>query len=1829
VVREDIPGDSKLVAYYTVKPQWLDRGPDAALVAAQPEAWRDIYDGRYEEEGASAGQGDASVWIDSRSGRPYPPEAMQEWIATTVERIAELGASSILEIGCGSGQLLLPLAGRIRRYVGTDVSRAALDVLAGKTAHWPHVELHPLPADQLGRLGTAAFDAIVINSVAQYFPSAAYLEQVVAQAVTLLAPGGTLFIGDVRNQALLPAFYEAVERGRGAHAPDAAKLAERARQDKELCLQPAFFRELAERHGFDSVQTIARAGTCDTEMNHYRFDAVLRLPALPMRAGASAPREIAWDPACWGADHLNACLTGPNEPLLLRGLPDPRLSPEGRGLHPDHVRHLASRAGWAAIVGASNSSARYDALLLPPGASAAGFSLVTGAEGRELVTRPMAADMLRQLQDDLRHHSAQQLPGYMVPSLFVPMDRFPLNTSGKLDRAALPRPVAEDVPVDSARDEVESTIAQAMADVLGLQRLPGAQSDFFKLGGHSLAAVRLAARLQERFGPALNLHAIFQHRTVGALASVLRAAGAQGVMEKSVAAHEYPAGTQVPLSPAQSALWFLDRLDGASALYNMAYAVRIQGSLQVSALEAALTALLERHTVLRTVFVEHDGRPVGEIRASSRFDLAVREAAADPRAELDALARMPLDLSSDCLLRAHLLRTGRDEHVLLLVVHHIAADGLSMAIVGKELAQLYRAHVLNAPADLPALEAQYADFAAWQHDAASPAEVERQLAWWRFHLQDAPTALELPTDFPRPAVCAHRGATVHFTLPPSLRCEVQSLAEQRGCSVFSVLLAGFGMLLGRLAGQDEVVLGVPAGGRRLRRFEDLVGLFASVLPLRLDARSSRSANALVDSAAATLREALGRQDVNLAQLVEHLGVERNLDRMPLTQAVFTYLELEQELELPGLNTEPIAVDTGTARFDISLQLMPERDGGWRGAIEYDTALFARDTIGRWLAHFEALLHAMCARPSLPGADLPLLGDSATSRLLNEFSRSEAMRPATDCVQAMEDHAREHAERVAATWNGARVTYRELEARASQVARGLLARGVDRDDVVAFCLPRGIDLLAAIWGVLKIGAAFLPIETGVPAERVADMLSSGGAKVLLGEAALGADCDVPQVGFAEMVAGNTAAPLAARRVGADTLAYVLFTSGSTGRPKGVQVTRGGVDSFVRGLADELDLGADESCVAMASVAFDMFVSEVLPMLACGGTVVLADRERLLEADYLPTLLAHERVTLMIATPSMLDALHACGWTPPAHLRIITGGEAIAAELARRLCAATRVWNGYGPTEAAMAQAFMPLDDVHAQRPPIGRPLQGNQLYVLDARLNLVPPGVVGELYIAGEQLARGYAGRPDLTAERFLPDPFGSGGRLYRTGDLARWRQDGLLEHCGRADGQVKIRGQRIELGEIESALRALQEIEAAAVLAREDAPGDKRLVAYVVAAPGASPLDLQALDGALARRLPAYMLPSHYVPLPRLPMTRNGKLDTRALPAPDWLGVSTGTTAGAATPLEARIATCMGEVLGARRPIDAETSFFAAGGHSLAAVRLLANLRRELGIELGLREFFQEPTARAVARKTAQQETAAVLRSPFQHLGAGQGPKVFMVHGADGYAMNFRQLGRQLAAEADLYGIDCAQAWLPQGAARDFDVPELAALYADRLLADFPDLEELHIGGWSFGGLVALEMARYLRMRGHRVASAFALDSGLHGTEQDVLGAIGTKAGIEALARRNLIEAGHTEAEARTLFTQESLEASVGDLYSAFESHVGAASRYEPEPYDGDFMLVIAEDGLGQDAASCERWRDLVRGDLREMRVRGTHLSILREPAVAALAACVIDCVTACDKVEA
>ncbi|HEX5746348.1 MAG TPA: amino acid adenylation domain-containing protein [Archangium sp.] len=1156
-------------------------------------------------------------------------------------------------------------------------------------------------------------------------------------------------------------------------------------------------------------------------------------------------------------------------------------------------------------------------------------------------------------------------------------------------QAAAAPVVADAGPV--ADENVEAWLLERLPVLLRVRREEvDASVPLTRMGLDSMASVEMTGEIERVFGVSLPMEALLQGPSTAELARLIIARRAESSATRITIARR-TSDVELPLSFAQQRLWFLDQLEPDNAFYNIPTALRLEGTLDVSALERSFATLLKRHESLRTTVSTVDGRASQVIAPEASLPLPVVDLSALPesarREEARRLiteeARKPFDLARGPLLRVTLLKLGGREHLLLATMHHILSDGWSMGVLVRELAQVYEAFLAGRKPELPGLPIQYADYALWLRGWMKGEVLEQQLGWWRKYLAGAPPVLELPTDRPRPAVQTYRGAKLPVHLPRELAEGLDALSLREGVTPFMALLAAFKVLLHRCSGQIDLTVGTPIAGRERPETHGLIGLFVNTLVLRTNLEAEPTFRELLQRVREGALGAYAHQDVPFEKLVDELQPVRDLSRTPLFQVMFVLQNAQGALpQMPGLRLSTEDTHTGTAMFDLHLSLSREEQG-LVGAFEYNTDLFDGSTITRLGVYLTNLLKGIVADPGQRISRLPMLPEAERQRVLVDWNQTALPRPAEARLHLLvEQQVDRTPEAVAVTSEGQSLTYRQLDQRANQLAHHLLSLGVGPEIPVGVCTDRSIEMVVALLGILKAGSAYVPIDPSYPQDRLAYMLQDSNVRVLLTQqhlverlpaSAATRVCLDSQ--WSQIAAHGTARPQVP--VDAQGLAYIIYTSGSTGRPKGAMNFHQAICNRLLWMQEAYGLGAQDAVLQKTPFSFDVSVWEFFWTLMTGARLVVAKPGGHQDAAYLVDLIQRERITTLHFVPSMLQVfLEQPGVEQCRGLkRVICSGEALAVEHVERFHSKLKagLHNLYGPTEAAVDVTFWECKPGDKRRSiPIGRPVSNTRMYVLDGQMNPVPVGVPGELYIGGVQPARGYWNRPELTAEKFVPDPYATqpGARLYRTGDLARFLPGGEIEYLGRIDNQVKVRGFRIELGEIESALLQHPALKEAVVVAREDSPGDKRLVAYVVAA-GQEPTR-DELRAHLGKLLPEYMVPMAFVSLAAMPLSPNGKLDRKMLPAPQFARPER-TYVAPETHEEKVLATLFAEVLGLEQ-VGAEDNFFELGGDSIRSIPVVARAGQQ-GLRFSVAQLFQNPTPRALARALGN-ETARPEQTP-------------------------------------------------------------------------------------------------------------------------------------------------------------------------------------------------------------------------------------------------------------
>ena len=1897
--------NTRLVAY-VVPAQRSDR---AALEAEHVDRWETLYESIYRNSNAPNDDATFDIvgWTSSYTDRPIPAAEMREWLEHTVRRILQLAPRKVLELGCGTGMLLFRIAPSCRRYLATDLSPAAVHGLRRRlaTTSLPtnRVKVRQQPANDFSGLETGTFDTVVLSSVVQYFPSVEYLLSVLRGAVRATESGGRLFLGDIRSLPLLHVFYVTVEQHRAAETLSIdvlrRRVEARARREKELVITPAFFLALPRLfRRLVRVWVRPKEGQADNELSRFRYDVSLFLdnegsagPAVPEdttrlvyspdfdlqqvrhRLDVEAPKSLTLQKipaAAWEQDFAPERLHA-----FLRGLPytlEFDWQRQGQGTLVLRRSKVENPEAWHLAAESFKPIAAVD-------------HGVEGGFWALCANRPLEQSVDRQLVPELRELLTKRLPEYMVPSFFVLLETFPLTPSGKVDRRHLPAPSGLRpqlaAPFTAPRNTVEKQLALTWSDVLGVEGV-GVFDNFFELGGHSLLATQVISRLRHLFGVEVPLRELFERPTITGLAeAVVRARKHHGQVAASPPLMPVSRHGRMPLSFAQQRLWFLDRLEPGNPAYGNPEAFDLNGELHPAAMADSMARIARRHEVLRTTFPSHEGQPHQHIAAFSPPPLPLVDLTALPPRERQFEARRltytescrPFDLAHGPLWRTRLLRLTPRRHRLLLHVHHILWDGWSQGVFQHELATLYAAALGGEPSALPRLSVQYADFADWQRRWLKAGALERQLAYWKCRLGDAPPPLELPTDRPRPQLLTHRGGERLLRLAPAAVAPLRNLANRSSASMFMTLLALYATLLHRASGRIDLLVGTPVAGRNRAQIEPLIGFFVNSLVLRLHLDGQPTFRELLARVRETALEAFAHQDLPFEKLVEELAPQRDTSRNPLFQLAFALQNTPQpQLRLPGLTVKP--VDTGSHQmpFDLSLDLTEVGDAV-EGSFSYLADLFDATTIERRARQLECLVTAAGRDPDRPLSSLPLLDRGASHQVVAEWSW-KAPTPSFQPVHTLVlQQSRKRPATIALVAGHEHLSYGMLTERVVTLAQLLRRHGVKREMLVALHAGRHLESMTNLLAILAIGAAYLPIDPGLPTARKEFLLREAGASFFVsGRSTAGSrrqhegmptrilsDLEPTPGRPIDPQALEALAPIDPRQ-----LAYALFTSGTGGRPKAVLVPHGALGNHTLDAADAYGLASEDRVLQFAALSFDTSAEEIFPTLISGATLVLRDdsmlastgrflraasRFRLTVLD-LPTAFWHELCAEFAAT------VHP--W-PRSVRSVILGGERAQAKAwrvwSRRVPAEVALWNSYGPTEGTVVSTRQRLPAEALGEPRLGRPICGVEVRLLDRTFKPVPPGTVGELFLGGAGLARGYHRQPALTAQSFRPDPWGRNGeRLYATGDLARWSSVGILEYIGRRDDQIKLRGIRVEPAEIEAALRRHPAVREAAVVVRHTSPGDLRLVAWVVPTDdAANALEASELRRWLARRLPTALVPAAVLLNHRLPLTAHGKVDRTALAALALdAEIPSGPPGNRDLPRNATerdLLELWQEILGeppqnsdspgdpqttAAPPLGINDDFFTRGGHSLLAVRLMSRIERRFGVDLALADLFHHSTVATLAGRIAERRIARHLatddgkptwRAPLVTLEAGEGkPPLFCVHPAGGHVACYVPLARHLGPDQPFYALQAISGSHDEDAGSR-SVPEMASAYLQAVRERQPS-GPYHVAGWSLGGTVAYEMARQIAAEGGEIALVALIDAGLAAGRgaanlRNFAGVLGLPIDELDLPWEELERQPLRERISRLRTLGAELSPLLADLktthlyrlYRLFEGNIQALEGYRPKPYSGKVLLFRPTQEI-EAAAPDLGWGKLAQ-NVELLSLPGDHFSIVRDPGVRRLAA--------------
>ena len=1471
----------------------------------------------------------------------------------------------------------------------------------------------------------------------------------------------------------------------------------------------------------------------------------------------------------------------------------------------------------------------------------------------------------------LKAHLKRTLPDYMVPQHLIVLPAIPLLPNGKVDRKALPAPEAN-VPVarshGAPRSASEKITVAAMETALGL---PGLSVDdsFFALGGHSLLAAQLAMNLGRATGLKVPLRTIFDAPTAAQLAAWI---DAQAVHSSGQFApiQVHAEQSTAPASLMQQRVWFLEQFEPGRLTYNTPSAHRLKGPLDVAALERSFNEIIRRQAILRTAFAEEDGVPVQRIAPVLQVSLT----------PVDDLSRLPpserepalmallqqrvaqlIDLRQAPLFKVGLVKLADQEHVLFFMPHHIIWDGWSFDLFYEEMAALYGAFSQGREPALAPLAVSYGDFSHWQQQWLQGEQLQSELAYWKSTLQDLPDPLELPLDHPRPAHMSGAGSTQWISCSSERTQAARRFGQSVDATLFMTLLAAYAALLSRITGQTDIVIGTPVRGRHSSEVENIMGFFVNALPLRIRIDLQKPFVDLLAHVRDVVLNSFSYPDVPFERLVRELHVPRDESRTPIYQTFFSFQDTRQRTRRWGnLQQEQVHLFQPGAAEDLGLWFLEHADG-LAGGLTYNTDVFSGESVRCLVNRFHLLLDGALASPNKPVALLPITPDE--ERLALQRWNQTAADPiaALNVAQCIQAQAQRTPNRIAVSSSESAHNYAELESRSNQLARLLRSRGAGRGAMVGLCVARSSDMLVALLAILKSGAAYVPLDPSFPSDRLTHMVEDAELNLLVthstltetrswaGTNAVRVDTD------AALIDAQSDAPLAPdaeRDARPQDPAYVIYTSGSTGKPKGVMVPHAAVLNFLGSMARTPGLGSTDRLLAVTTLSFDMSVLELLLPLSVGAQVIMASGEETKDGPALRSLIESSGATAIQATPSTWHMLLDAGWQGSKDIKALIGGEPLPQKLARQLLKRSgELWNVYGPTETTVWSTCWKVE--HPERGIfIGRPIDNTQVHILDDRRQLVPIGVPGEICIGGHGVTLGYLKRPELTADRFVDDPFSSvpGAKLYRTGDRGRWRHDGLLEHLGRLDFQVKVRGFRIELGEIEANLLTHPEVARTVVIVREDRPGDVRLVAYIV--PNAAMPSTGELREHLRKNLPDYMLPQHYVPLERMPLLPNGKINRHALlPPSEATAAHTEAFEAPSTDTERAIAEVWQELLGISE-VSVNYNFFDLGGHSLLAMRLVAKIEKRLACKLPLTALMAAPTVRELAafvQAPQTRDSVVLIRA------GGPKPPLFFVHDGFGETLLYRTLAHHLRGDRAVYGLQpYAANGYPMLHTR---IGEMAAHHVAKI-RQIQRRGPYHLSGLCTGGVIAFEIARQLQQQGESIGMVALLEAAEVNAPSKVAGAVNKRLKkftsgfkneqslpllsflLRSVARVGKKIAGFLTYELRTFYVNQSVIFRAWLLrrfldrraappqflqnLSAGQILYFAQRDYAlDKPLQGQISLFRATQGTGDlaDEPSIEQyhdplfgWAPHVTGEILAFDVPGGHSSMLQEPNVPVLA---------------
>lgn len=1291
----------------------------------------------------------------------------------------------------------------------------------------------------------------------------------------------------------------------------------------------------------------------------------------------------------------------------------------------------------------------------------------------------------------VRDYLQSMLPNHMVPSYFMQLDQMPLTPNGKINRKALPEPdgmIQPDSAYEEPKDEIERKLVRIWESVLNVstsegQKLTGHRGvgvadHFFESGGHSLKATSLVSRIQKEFDLSMPIKVVFELPTIKAQAEWIREQDPHHGLYTAIS----PAAPKdyYPVSSAQKRMYVLSMLEGMGQTYNMPGGARLEGDLDRSRLERAFQALVERHEALRTSFETVQGEPMQRVHATAKIFLEGWEISADEHEE-QVLRRFvrPFHLGQAPLMRAGLANIG-EKKLLLVDMHHIISDGVSLNVIMKELSALYNGE------ELPELPIQYKDYSEWQHQLFQSDLLGKQRDYWLKTFEGSLPVLDLPTDYPRPAVQSYNGDQITYKLPLEMKERLHRLAADTDTTLYMILLSAYNILLSRHSGQEDLIVGSPIAGRQNSDVEKVVGMFVNTLAMRSRPEGTKMFKAFLKEVKESALLAYEHQDYPFEELVDELNVARDLSRNPLFDAMFVLQNMDKnQLQLEGVHASPIKLPNNTAKFDLTLYAIEENDG-IQVTLEYGTALFKKETIERLYSHFVNILQAVLENPDGSLYEIQMLSGAERKQLLFEFNETRREYPQDKTIHELfEAQARKLPDHVAVVHDGREMTYRELDERSNQLARMLRKRGIGNNSVVGILVNRSLELVIGMLGIMKAGGAYLPINPTFPNERIVHMVEDSDVNIILSEH-WGKDLSNGSLSIMdfhdESIEAEDCGTLDPAST-AENTAYVIFTSGSTGRPKGVSITHRSLVNFIFAMESQYGskFSAEDRCLSLSNIVFDVSVCELFMPIVLGSTLVLYPQPHLVELQTLARVLLEEKITFTFIPPTILGDLHALLKKQGAEIplnKLLVGVEPIKDHILEKfleLNPQMEIVNGYGPTETTICATVYKYESgrTHGGNVPIGKPLSNFEVFVLGMHDVLVPTGVPGELCVSGVGLSPGYLKRPELNAEKFVDNPYLPGQKMYRTGDIVMWLDDGNIQYLGRVDNQIKIRGYRIEPGEVERHLLSIEHIHEAMVLAQDDADGNKYLCAYLVTR---EDMETSWVRSMLLKHLPSYMIPSRFVFIESMPLTVNGKIDRKALMEHMPLkGEASGEYVAPVTELEMKLSAIWKELLNTDRA-GITDHFFEMGGHSLKAIQLMNSVYFQTGIEVPLQVIFETPTIEGLSKFIAGKEKLSSGKEHIVPLNAKGHKAIFCFPPMLGLGIVFKGIADLLQDQYTLYGLDFIE--------DDKRVAEYI-----QLITEVQPCSPYTFLGYSAGGNLAFKVAAAMEEQGYEISSIIMLDS--------------------------------------------------------------------------------------------------------------------------------------------